>query len=481
MSVFSEIFKGTLYNAISRYSSIIVNLVVTGILARILSPSDFGVVALTTVFMSFFELLGNMGFGPAIIQNKTLNNKDIASIFNFVILIAFLFAAICFFLAPAFSVFYDEEKLVIIMKILSFQLFFSILNVVPYSLLLKEKKFKYVAQVNVFCQFTFGFLAVASASLGLGIYSLLITPIGTVFVLFLLNTIKAKRIYGTYFLCVFSLVSIKKVLSFSLYQLLFNVVNYFSRNLDKLLIGNKFSMADLSFYEKSYRLMQLPISNISSVLSPTVQPVLSQYQDSRRELIKYELSILRALSFIGFMITPFLFFCSRDIIIIVFGDNWGKAIPIFQILSLSVFVQIIDSASGSLLQAANAPKALFLSGIICASLNVLCIILGVFLFRDLLMLSWLLNIAFLLNLLVDMYFIVMRILKSSIKELIAIFYQPFILGSLITLELYCFSYLCKENLFVHIIFSIVLTLITSILYIHLNKIYDILKVFKKYI
>ena len=96
--------------------------------------------------------------------------------------------------------------------------------------------------------------------------------------------------------------SIHEIFSYSAYQFMFNVINYFSRNLDKLLIGKYMSMNSLGYYEKSYRLMMLPLQNITHVISPVMHPVFSNFQDDPLKLaLSYE-KVIRILAFIGFPI-----------------------------------------------------------------------------------------------------------------------------------------------------------------------------------
>ena len=479
MSVAKEIGKGTLYNALAKYIGIAVNLLVTGILARILAPEEFGTVALTMVFIIFFDLLGNMGLGPAIIQNKLLDNRDLASIFNLSVIIAGVLGVSCIGTSTLVTSFYDGNAILSnIMKLLSIQVFFTILSVVPYSLLLKKKQFKLIAVTSVSCRLLYGALAILSAMIGLGIYSLLIAPIGTSITLFFVYTICSRKLCGAYHTFILKLESIKKVLSFSVYQFLFNIVNYFSRNLDKILIGNQFSMSDLGYYEKSYHLMQLPISNISSVMAPTIQPVLSQYQDDKEKMATYTTSIFRMLAYIGCVLTPFLYFCSREIIMIVFGSNWEPAVPIFQILSISVFAQIVDSASGSLLQASNSPKLLFTSGLVCAALNVGAIVLGVFAFHSLIALSWILNIAFILNLVIDLYFIYCRSLNRNLKLAFQLFKHPIAIASIVTITMIGLTLVPLQNVFVRFVMFFAIIVCEALAYGQKVGLFDIRSLIK---
>ena len=216
-------------------------------------------------------------------------------------------------------------------------------------------------------------------------------------------------------------------------------------------------MSDLGYYEKSYRLMQLPISNITSVMAPTIQPVLSQYQDNKEKMTIYTTSIFRILAYIGCVLTPLLYFCSREIILIAFGSNWEPAVPIFKILSISVFAQIVDSASGSLLQALNSPRLLFVSGLLCAALNVGAIAFGLFIFHSLSVLSWALDIAYILNLVIDFYFIYCLSLKQKFVFVLRLFKHPFAIASIIIITMIGFTVLPMQNiLFRFITFSLII-------------------------
>jgi PST family polysaccharide transporter len=147
--------------------------------------------------------------------------------------------------------------------------------------------------------------------------------------------------------------AIQKIFSYSLYQFLFNLINYFSRNLDKLLIGKYLGMNALGYYEKSYRLMMLPIQNITYVITPVMHPVLSDFQNDHNYLASSYEKIVRILAFIGFPLSIFLFFTAKELTLILFGSQWLPSVPIFQILALSAGIQIILSSSGSIFQAAN--------------------------------------------------------------------------------------------------------------------------------
>jgi PST family polysaccharide transporter len=157
--------------------------------------------------------------------------------------------------------------------------------------------------------------------------------------------------------------AIDKILSFSIYQFLFNLVYIGYRNIDKFFIGKFFGMADLGYYEKSYRLMMLPLENVSSVISPVLHPLLSELQNDKDKIWSSYLKMLRMLSEFSFILSVALYFLSDSIILFLYGENWKFAIPLFKILSLSVCFQLLQAPIGAVLQSINKVKALFYGGL----------------------------------------------------------------------------------------------------------------------
>lgn len=275
-SLKEQLLSGVFFTAIAKYSGMIISLVVAGILSRLIPPNEFGIVAIATVIITFFGIFTDVGISPAIIQDKELTEKDNSNIFSFTVWSGVILAFF-FFLSSWFIAYYyeDDSNLRIICQLLSINLLFASSNIVPNALLYKAKEFKFIAIRSFFVQITGGIIAIVAAQMGAGLYALIINPIFSSILLFAIS----YRKYPQKISLTFGLVSIRKIFSFSSYQFLFNVINYFSRNLDKLMIGKFIGMDSLGYYEKSYRLMMLPIQNITHVVSPVMHPVFSDFQN----------------------------------------------------------------------------------------------------------------------------------------------------------------------------------------------------------
>ncbi len=442
-----DLFKGVIFTALGKYSNIVISLVITAVLARLLTPADFGIVAIATVIINFFSMLSDMGIGPAIIQNKNLNHNDIKSIYSFTFYIGLFLGIIFYLLAPIFTKFYNNKDLIDIVQILSISIFFHCVNIVPHNLIIKSKNFSFIAYSRIIIHCVSGIVSIVAAFLGLGIYSLLIQPIMSSVLAYIVD-INKQRINLSLRI---NLLSLKKIYSYSMYQFLFSFINYFSRNLDKLVVGKIFGVNELGYYEKSYRLMMLPIGNLSLVITPAIQPIFSEFQNDKKLLYHRSLRLFKIFAFLGFPLSVFLFFCSKELIIIIYGNQWSEAIPIFQILSLSVGFQMIFSPQGTFFQSANAVKEMFYCGIVTAIFNVISVVVGCLLLKDINMLSWMIVLTYVIAFFVTYYIMVRRVFCSNFISFLKVLINPIFLSIMIALPLFIFNYYLDLNIVISLL------------------------------
>lgn len=366
--------KDVVYSGISKYSTIIIALIVTAVLSRILTPDDFGVVAIATVFIAFFNLLSDFGIAAAIVQFKDLTKKDISNIFGWSFWLAVLLSTTFFFCSPFIGSFYGNPLLTPICRFLSLQIFFATLNIVPNALLLKNKKFNVIAIRTLTIQILCGIVSVIVALNGVGVYALLINPILGIFINLVINVVYMKMTINL--LPAFS--SLKKIFSFSIFQFLFNFVNYIGNNLDKMIIGKAINMSGLGYYEKAYRLGQMPAQTINKVIGPVLHPYLSDYQKQPDKLLNVYDKMNRILLTLSFPMSAFCLLCSRELVLIVFGSQWVESIVYFAIISITITTHLASSPTGSILQANNKTNLLFYLGVINTCLSIISLSIGAF-------------------------------------------------------------------------------------------------------
>lgn len=371
-----SLIKGTIYTGVAKYSSLLVSILVTAILSRSLLPKDFGTVAIATFFINFFSTLTISGFSPAIVQNRELNEDDLESIYSFTTFLGLLLSLIFALCSHAIAYYYeDNQNLETICYLLSVNIFFSIICIVPNAILLREKQFKFISMRMLVVNVLGGFLSILAIFIHWGIYALVVNPIFSSIVIYLI-TIRKRPVR---FIFKFKWKSISKILNYSIYQMLFNFVYLIYRGIDKLIIGKSFDLKTLGYYEKSYRLMMLPLENVTGVIGPVLHPILSDIQNDHSRVYNSYLKIIRFLSEIGFFLTVYIIFNARELIILVFGPQWEPSVPIFQILAFSIGIQVVQSPVGPILQTYNKVKELFYCSVACLLLVSLAIYGGVIL------------------------------------------------------------------------------------------------------
>lgn len=442
-----SIKRAAIINFISRYSTIFIQLLINSILARLLTPDDYGIVAIITVFISFFSIIADMGIGPAIIQYKNLNNKEISDIFIFTFFVAIIITVGFIGFSYPLSIFYTNKIYIKLGMILSIGIFFNVLNIVPNSLLLKNKKFKTLGIRNIIITIICGIITIILALNNFKYYSLVINSVLVGFLTFIFNILYSKiRIYFS-----FSFESIKKIREFSSYQFGFNFINYFARNLDNLLIGKFMGQVSLGYYDKAYKLMLYPVQNLTHAITPILHPILSEYADNKEIIYKQYIKIINILAYIGIFISVFCFFSSQEIITIMFGKGWELSIPTFKILSIGIIFQMILSSSGVIFQSTNSTRYMFRCGIISTVIMVISILVGI-LSKNLSLLAICLTLSFILNFFQTYYIMVIKVFNKKFLDFLSEF-KPIIIIGLIMIIL--------NNIFNNILNSINILLLRA--------------------
>lgn len=371
----ASIKKAVAYTAIAKYTTAILQLVFAAILSRLLTPEQYGTVAVIHVFVVFFQLFCDMGFGPAVIQDKALTKKQINDIFSWTVYLGLGLMLLFIGASYPISKFYDDSIYFSLGAILSLALFFHALNMIPNAVMLKEKKFKSITFRTITASIVASLLTIALAYKGFGVYALVFQSVLTALIIFLWNEVSVRLKINIKP----DIAVIKRIWGFSFYQFLSQLINYFNRNLDSLLIGRFFPKADLGQYNKSYHLMQMPIAYIPGVIGPALHPILSEHQKDPQYIYSAYLRILKILSLIGSFISVWLYYVGEELIIILFGEQWYPAVLPFRILALSVWFQLLTNTIAPIYQSIGNTRLMFKSTVYSGILILSFIVFGCFL------------------------------------------------------------------------------------------------------
>lgn len=470
-----ELTKGVFWIAVAKYSGIVIQLLITAILARKIAPAAFGTIAVAMVVMYFLDILADIGIGTAVVQFKQLTKSHLNSLFTLTTYLGIFLMSVLFLLSGVIADYYADTMLEHACQLMSLAILFHSLNVVPNALMRKDNRFRTIAYRSLFFRVLSGSIAVWGAFHGWGIYALLISPIVTAIGVFCVNYYN----YPLHFVLRMNHEAVKMVASFSFFQFAFSFCNYFSRNLDKLIIGKFFSMTQLGYYDKSYHLMMMPIQNVAYVIDPVLHPVLSSLQNDKSELKLKNQKLAVLISNISFPIGLILFFCGGELIKIVYGSRWDAAIPVFRILALSLPLQMILSTNNPFFQAAGKTNHLFMSGMLNTFFTVTGFLVAAYWGKTIEAVAWSWNITLTINF-INTYLILHFI---TLKKTVWSFFKallPQCINSIIVFVIISFACMLlnsDNNIFINLVFKTLSILITTLVIAHFLNQYKLSTIF----
>jgi teichuronic acid exporter len=358
---------------IGRYLNVAVQLGVTAVLARLLAPGEFGVVAQFMVFVIFFNLLGEIGIGPAVIYFSDLGRDGIATLFWLMAGGGLGLFAASWVTAVPVARFFGAQEYVHLAHALAWIILFTCLAVVPANIIRREGRFSCLAYIEVAASITSGAVAIILARRGAGVSALVWKAVVQVCLYFFL----CMLLSGVRPRLRFDFAVAKRIWSYSGYQAGFNILNYFSRNADSILIGKFMGQSSLGLYNMAYRLMTMPITSLTGVIAPVLQPIYTQIKAEPDQVRESYAGVVHILAVLGGVVTLECCLAGRELVFIFCGEKWIHAVPVFQILGTVIWVQVILASSGGVWQALGETKLLFFCGIFSSSANVLAIVVGV--------------------------------------------------------------------------------------------------------
>lgn len=397
----------------SKYVSMGAQLVITAVLARLITPSDFGIVAIVTVIVGFFTLFSDMGISAAIVQYRDLTEEDCGGIFGFSVVLAAGLTILFCLVSPFVAAFYADERLIPLCLAVSPTLFFSTVNMVPGGLILKDKRFDRIAVRLVAATAISGTVAIVAALAGAGVIALILQSVMSSFIVLVWNLVsRPVRKISFHFAA-----PLKRVFSYSAFNFAFNFINYFSRNLDNLLIGKFLGSDQLGYYDKAYKLTTYPMNALSSVIGSVIQPYMAEHQDEPDVIFNCFIKVEKTLSLLAVPIAAIFFCCSGEIVDIVYGSNWSLSAPVFGVLAISVYFQMLGNPSGGFFQSLGRADYMFFQGLVNTALTICGLLVGLA-GGTIFTVACGVGLAFCAHIVSIVYFLVVRSFKRSIKELI---------------------------------------------------------------
>jgi teichuronic acid exporter len=300
------------------------------ILARMLTPADFGLIGLTAIFTGIADSFVNSGFSQALIRKTDTDEKDYSTVFYFNFFVGALLYLLIFFSSGIISTFFKTPELKRVIQVISLIIVIDALALVPRTILTKKIDFKSQAKISIVSSVISGIVAIIMAYMGFGVWSLVIKTIVqksiTVVLLYSFQFWKPVFVFNKQsFHNLFHFGS--KLLIGGLFDTVYHYIYYF-------IIGRYFSPAHLGLYSKADQFQKLPTSNINAIFSKVAFPVLSEIQNNEEDLKIHFIKLLKHIMFVSFF-SMFLFIViAKPLIILLLGNKWAGSIIYLQLLCL---------------------------------------------------------------------------------------------------------------------------------------------------
>jgi PST family polysaccharide transporter len=349
-----------------------INLIRAIILARLLTPEDFGLIGMVTVFVNFAVMFKDAGLSMATVQRARITEEQISSLFWCNIALSLGLGLVICAAAPLVSLFYGKPELTRITIALSGSFIFSGFQIQHLALLRRHMLYGQIAAVNIISN-TIALVVAVFLALKGGRYWALVGSSWAQ---------ATSALFLTGFFCVWVPkkfqrgVGLRSMLTFGGHLTGFNLLNFFSRNLDYILIGRFLGAGPLGVYQRAYTLMMQPLQNLNGPLSAVGIPTLSRLQDDPARYRHYFLRAGGVLLLLTMPLAAFFMVMSKEIILVLFGDKWSLAIKPFMFLSICVVVQPLGNIAGWLFISQGRSKDMMIWGVVSSSVTMASIALG---------------------------------------------------------------------------------------------------------
>lgn len=455
MSLRQKTITGLIWSFIDNFAVQGVHFVIGIVLARLLTPTDFGLIGMITIFISISQWFISSGFGQALIRKKECTQEDYSTVFIFNILAGITLYVLLFFTAPFISVFFEEPLLTPLLKVFGINLIIISLTIIQQTQLTKRLDFKLQTQISVISSISSGAIGIFMAYKGFGVWSLVYKSVIEYglrsILLWFFNSWRPSFI--------FSKESFHELFGFGYKLMLRGLIYTIFNNIYYAVIGKYFSTADLGYYTKAEQFKNLPSQNINKVINRVTYPALSELQDNISELKKAYQKIFITLVYITSVLMVTLAALAEPIVITLIGEKWRGSIELLQLLSFVGLLYPLCDFNLTILKIVGKSGLILKLEIVKRILTIPVIIIGVLTNIKVLIIG--IIIVTTIEFLVNGYFSG-RHIKYKLSEQLKDNSPNILLAFLIGASVYLFSKYLKLSYILNLLLSLLFALILII-------------------
>lgn len=338
--------KGIVWSSIERFSVQFIQLIIQILIARILTPDDFGIIGMLAIFLGVSQSFIDSGFSNALIRKVDRTEVDNSTVFYFNIIVGIVFYAILYFTAPLIAKFYNTPILTPITRVISIGVLFNSLSIVQRAILTSKVDFKTQAKASLIAVIISGTVGLYMAHTGYGVWALVWQAV----INYGVNTVILWILTKWHPILTFSWESFKDMFGFGSKLLLSGLLDTVFREIYTIVIGKVYSSADLGNYTNANRFAQFPSANLTGIMQRATYPLLCDFQNDDDRLGYVYRKYLRLSAYIIFPLMIGLAAIAHPLIIALLTEKWVGAIVILQILCIALMWYPIHAINLNLLQ-----------------------------------------------------------------------------------------------------------------------------------
>lgn len=372
MTLLGKVINGVSWSFASRVSSQLLQLAFVIVLARLLNPGDYGIIAMLAVFTGFAQALADGGLSSALIHNQQTTERHFSTVFWIQLAIGVSLSVLFFLGAPLIAAFYSVPNLEPLSRLASCIFLIQAAGNVHSTLLVREFNFRALSIITFTATGFSGIAAIGLALQGYGVWALAWQPL--VFSAATTGILWIQSKWRPSF--VFDLQAAGELGRYGIYLLGFGSVNYWLRSLDNLLIGKFLGAYQLGIYARAYQLMLFPITNLTTVVGQVIFPALAQIQSDIPRFRRSYVSATCMIALISFPLMTGIAVLSEPLILVTLGSKWVEVIPVLKLLSFVGLLQSIVHPVGWIFNSLGKTKASFHLSILLAPAFIIAIGIG---------------------------------------------------------------------------------------------------------
>jgi len=351
MKLRTKVLSGLRWIAVTRFSTQLISWASTIVVMRLLSPDDYGLMAMAVIFISFCQMINELGLGAAIVQKKELTEIQLKQVFGLVLLLnGFLFVLLLMG-SPLIAKYFNEPKLTKVVPVLALQFLFIAFSVIPNASLTRNMNFRSISIVGIISALSSSFITFSLAWFGFSYWALVFGSLAGV----MIRTI-GLNIANPFIKCPsLNFSGFRDMAKFGVYVSLQRILWYVYSHADVFIVGKILGTTLLGYYSVAMNIASLPMQKVGGIINQVGLPAYSKLQNDRELAAKYALKISRIIAFVAFPVFFGISSVAPEMVLLLIGEKWAPAIFPIQLLSLIIPLRTLNISFGPAVNGLGRP------------------------------------------------------------------------------------------------------------------------------